>query len=151
MQRLLELGTEIRHRRIAYNLSMDDVAKKAGITRATLTEIEKGNEKCSIGSYFRVMDILDIDVSFIKTYSIPKRKRVTRRNTAYQKKINQFVIICVEMYAKHINKPSNEVYFLLLTSGLLNILRDDYEDMHGFGFEYINDYTDKYLKARNLL
>ena len=52
------------------------------------------------------------------------------------------------MYAKHINKPSNEVYLLLLVNGVLDLLRDDFEFMHGFGFEFINDYIDKYLKGR---
>lgn len=71
MQRLVELGEEVKHRRIAYNFSMDDVAKKAGITRATISEIEKGNEKCSIESCFKVMSILD----FCFSLSIPTMKQ----------------------------------------------------------------------------
>ena len=69
-------------------------------------------------------------------------------NKSKQKEINQFVVVCVEMYARHINKTTTCTYLLLKRNGITKMLFDGYEFMHGFGFEYINDYIDKYLKSR---
>ena len=151
MHKLEQIGKQIRNKRISLNLSMDQVAKEVNISRVTLSSIENGNGSVSIEHYLEVMKLLGIEFTINTDGPQARRKRATRRNTVYQKKINEFVIMCVELYAQHIDKPSNETYFLLLTNGLLDLLRDDYEDMHGFGFEYINDYIDKYLKARKAL
>lgn len=59
-----------------------------------------------------------------------------------------FVSFCVENYADHINMPSNEVYSLFRKEGLLDMLRDDYEDLHGMGMEYMVQFCDDYLKSK---
>ena len=42
-----------------------------------------------------------------------------------------FKAFCIEYYAAHIGRPSNEVYALFERTGLLNLLDEDYEDLHG--------------------
>ncbi|MDD3367303.1 MAG: DUF3791 domain-containing protein [Lachnospiraceae bacterium] len=56
-----------------------------------------------------------------------------------------FETFCVEYYSKHINMPSNEVYALFEKEGLLNMLREDYEDLHGMSMEYMMQFCDEYL------
>ena len=58
-----------------------------------------------------------------------------------------FVSFCIENYADHVNKPSNEIYDLFRKEGLLAMLRDDYEDLHGMGMEYMVQFCDDYLKG----
>ena len=56
-----------------------------------------------------------------------------------------FISFCVEYYAKHINKSSNEVYELFKQEKVLDMLENDYDDLHGMGMEYIIQLIDEYL------
>ena len=58
-----------------------------------------------------------------------------------------FISFCVEYYAKHINKSSNEVYELFKQEKVLDLLENDYDDLHGTGMEYIIQLIDEYLGA----
>lgn len=58
-----------------------------------------------------------------------------------------FISFCVEYYSEHIGKPSNEVYNLFKKSGLIELLNEDYEDLHGMSFEYLMQFIDEYLKG----
>lgn len=147
---LKTLGKEIRNVRLNKNFSMEEVAKQADITRATLTEIENGNPKSSIGSYLKVMSILGISWSVDSNTKSKQRKRATRKILKIDKKINHWVVFTIELYAKHVNKQTNEVYKKLEKRGLINLLYNDYEDLHGMSPEYINDYLDGCLKGGEL-
>lgn len=56
-----------------------------------------------------------------------------------------FISFCVEYYAEHIHKPSNEVYELFKKEKLIELLENDYEDLHGMGMEYLMQLFDEYL------
>lgn len=56
-----------------------------------------------------------------------------------------FQAFCIEFYSKHIQKTSTEVYALFLNSGLLKLLKTDYDDLHGMGMEALMQYFDEYL------
>ena len=58
-----------------------------------------------------------------------------------------FIAFCIENYADHVKKPSDEVYRLFKREGLLQLLRDDYADLHGMGAEYMVHFCDEYLKG----
>lgn len=48
---LSQMGGQIKLARLRRNLSMDVVAERAAISRATLTKIEKGDPSVAIGFY----------------------------------------------------------------------------------------------------
>lgn len=56
-----------------------------------------------------------------------------------------FNTFCIEHYSHHINKPSNEIYSIFKESGLLDLLNNDYEDLHGMSMEYLMQFFDEYL------
>lgn len=56
-----------------------------------------------------------------------------------------FQTFCIEFYSRHIQKPGNEVYELFSRSGLLELLKTDYEDLHGMGMEALMQFFDEYL------
>lgn len=56
-----------------------------------------------------------------------------------------FVSFCVEYYADHTNQPSEKVYELFKREKVLDMLRDDYEDLHGINLEYLMQFIDRYL------
>lgn len=58
-----------------------------------------------------------------------------------------FKVFCIEHYAGHIQRPSNEVYGIFVREGLLELLESDYEDLHGMGMEYLMQFFDEYLKG----
>ncbi|MCD7847919.1 MAG: DUF3791 domain-containing protein [Oscillospiraceae bacterium] len=56
-----------------------------------------------------------------------------------------FVTFCVEYYAEHTNQPSEKVYELFKKEKVLDMLRDDYDDLHGMSMEYMMQLIDWYL------
>ena len=40
----------------------------------------------------------------------------------------------------------DEVYVLFQREGLLQLLRDDYDDLHGMSMEYMMQFCDEYLE-----
>ena len=139
------LGKMIKENRLAQNLRMDDVARKAGISRVTLWSIEKGEGNCSLSSLLRVMDVLGLRMIVENQSSLEnERARATRANTVLSKKINRFIIMCVEQYALFSGSRSDVIYKEMERKGILDELESDYEDLHGMSTVYLNDY----LKAR---
>ncbi len=146
MEKLLFLGNAIKEKRLALNIRMDDLARKADITRATLWSIEKGTSNCSIRTVFKLMDILGLDFNLVNQQSINNaRNRATRINTSLDKKINRFVIMCVEQYALSKNMSSGQTYKEMLKSGVVKELQNDYEDLHGMSTLYLNDYIESLM------
>jgi len=58
---LTELGENIKLARLRRKLSAEQVAERAGISRPTLVEIEKGSPSVSIGSYLLVLKVLGLE------------------------------------------------------------------------------------------
>ena len=58
---LTTLGENIQYARLRRDLSSEQVAERAGISRNTLIKIEKGDEGVAIGYYFRVLAVLGLD------------------------------------------------------------------------------------------
>ena len=56
-----------------------------------------------------------------------------------------FKSFCIEFYARHIGSTGADVYRMFSESGLLKTLDDDYEDLHGLGWEALMPMFDEYL------
>ena len=149
MSELVRLGKTIKEVRLSKNLRMDDVAKKANITRATLWSIENGSGNCSISSVLKVLEALDLSFNVEGQLKHVKRERATRANTSLDKKINRFVIMCVEQYSLFINRDSKSTYGKMKSKNIISELTSDYEDFHGMSFEYLNEYINSQLGDQN--
>ena len=57
-----------------------------------------------------------------------------------------FISFCVEQYAKHAHKTSDEIYKLFKDEKVLDFLKEDYDDLHGMGMEALMQMFDEYLK-----
>ena len=135
------IGKAIKDKRLSLNMRMDDLAKEANITRQTLSSIENGLDNYSFSSLLKVLTALGMSID-IRTDEINKvrRHRATRMNTKLDKKINRFLVMTIEQYADSINSPSNEVYMRMKNKNLINLIKDDYDDLHGMSTVYLNDY-----------
>ena len=58
-----------------------------------------------------------------------------------------FKAFCIEFYSKHTGVPENEVYQLFQKEGILDMLEEDYEDLHGMSIEYLIPFFDNYLRG----
>lgn len=58
-----------------------------------------------------------------------------------------FISFCIECYAQHIHKTSDEVYLLFKRENILKFLEQDYHDLHGMSMEYMMQMIDEYLGA----
>lgn len=61
-----------------------------------------------------------------------------------------FKAYCIELYADRISKPGNEVYALFENNGILQMLDEDYDILHGHGFEYILNDIDTIINGGGL-
>jgi transcriptional regulator with XRE-family HTH domain len=57
---LASLGENIKYARLRRDLSAEQVAERAGISRNTLIKVEKGDEGVAMGYYFRVLAVLGL-------------------------------------------------------------------------------------------
>ena len=148
MEIAINTGTIIKRRRLSLNMRMEDVSKKANITRATLWSIEKGTGNYSFASLIKVLNILGLSISIDNSISISKRNRASRKNTLIDKKINRFVVMCIEQYALRKKQNSSSVYKKLKDLGIIDELINDYEDLHGMSTIYINELIDSLLEEK---
>ena len=58
---LIELGENIKLARLRRKLSMKQVAERAGISRTTLYEIERGKPNVSLGNYVQVLFVIGLE------------------------------------------------------------------------------------------
>ena len=56
-----------------------------------------------------------------------------------------FKSFCIEYYAKHAGITGVAAYAFFDRSGLTKTLDDDYEDLHGLGWEALMPIFDRYL------
>lgn len=63
---LAELGENIKLARLRRKLTALQVAERAGITRTTLWQIEKGAPHVSIGAYVQILFVLGLEKDLLK-------------------------------------------------------------------------------------
>ncbi|MBD0725374.1 transcriptional regulator [Flavobacterium sp. L1I52] len=63
---LEHMGENIKLARKRRKLTTTQVAERADIVRTTLYQIEKGNPKVALGSYFNVLRVLGLQNDFLK-------------------------------------------------------------------------------------
>ena len=144
MENKFGIGEKIKSKRLQLNLRMDDVAKKVGITRSTLSSIENGSGNYTIDALLKLLGFLNMSID-VDTQKDSFRKRATRINTVLDKKINRFLVMCIEQYASSVNKSSRDIYIELDNAGIIDELKNDYEDMHGMSTYSLNEYIEKRL------
>jgi hypothetical protein len=57
-----------------------------------------------------------------------------------------FKTFCIELYADRKSMLSNEVFSLFDKKGILKMLDEDYEILHGHGFDYVLHDIDQILE-----
>ena len=147
MEDKVTIGNKIKNKRLSLNLRMDYLANLVGITRSTLWSIENGIGNYTIDTLLKLLSYLDLSLDIDTVQSDDTRSRATRINRALDKKINRFIVMCVEQYALFINADSRTTYEKLLKAGIIKELTDDYEDMHGMSTYSINEYIAKRLQG----
>lgn len=62
---LIQVGENIKLARLRRKLGVEQVAERAGISRATLWQIEKGTASVAMGAYFQVLFSLGLEKDFL--------------------------------------------------------------------------------------
>lgn len=95
-RRLSALGERLRLARMRRKFSAETVARRAGVSRMTLYRIESGDQAVALGSYARVLAVLQLDPDLeklalddalgrrLQDLGIPERRRAPRRTGAAQ-------------------------------------------------------------------
>ena len=58
-----------------------------------------------------------------------------------------FKTYCIELYADYKSIPSNEVYAIFEKEGVLDMLDEDYGQIHGLGFQFVVGEIDHFLNG----
>ena len=61
-----------------------------------------------------------------------------------------FKTFCIELYADQKSIPSSEVYSMFEKKGILKMLDEDYDVLHGHGFQYIINDIDEIMENGGL-
>jgi hypothetical protein len=61
-----------------------------------------------------------------------------------------FKTFCIEKYADYKSIPSNVVYSLFEKNGIIKMLDEDYDILHGHGFDYIISDIDQIMENGGL-
>ena len=61
-----------------------------------------------------------------------------------------FKTFCIELYADRKSMPSNEVFTLFENNGILKMLDEDYNLLHGHGFDYVLNDIDQIIESGGL-
>ena len=64
------------------------------------------------------------------------------------KKINDFVVFCMEIYKAEKNISGKEVYELFEKYGVLKYMQDGYDMLHTQGDSWLISVIDKFLEVR---
>ena len=64
-QLLAQLGERLKRVRVAQGLTTTEMASRAGISRMTLSAVEAGEPSPTMGSYVRVMNVLDVSKDLV--------------------------------------------------------------------------------------
>ena len=95
-RRLSTLGERLRLARMRRKFSAETVAKRAAVSRMTLYRIESGDPAVALGSYARVLAVLQLDPDLeklalddalgrrLQDLGMPERKRAPRRSSVVQ-------------------------------------------------------------------
>ena len=63
LQRMLqEMGSQIKLARLRRNMTSQEMAQRTSLSRNTIIKIESGDESVAMGSYFRVLIALGLDL-----------------------------------------------------------------------------------------
>lgn len=141
-----DIGLIVRTKRLSLGLRMDDVARKANISRVTLSMIENGCCNYSFVNLLRVFDCLGLSLSIsnLEEKTSP-RERAPKILTKQEKQINRFIVMCIEDYAKEKSISGQQVYEMMEENDLFQEMTDDYEDLHGMSSSYLNYYIEKMI------
>lgn len=61
-----DMGENIKLARLRRNLTMEQVSERAGISRSTLWQVEKGQPSVSFGVYAQVLFVLGLEKDILK-------------------------------------------------------------------------------------
>jgi hypothetical protein len=62
--------------------------------------------------------------------------------------VKSFKVFSIEMYAEKYGISSDAAYKTFKESGLLDEIENDYEDLHGMSWQWLNDYYHKFISAQ---
>lgn len=65
-----------------------------------------------------------------------------------EKKINDFIVFCMEVYKSKKSMTDKEVYELFEKYGVLNYLQEGYEVLHTQGDSWLVNDIEEFLKVR---
>lgn len=70
-----KLGRYLKHARVARNLTLDTASERAGIGRATIARIERGDPSVATGAFVAYLNLLGLLPQFTEALS-PERDRI---------------------------------------------------------------------------
>jgi len=61
-----------------------------------------------------------------------------------------FKTFCIELFADRKSVPSNEVFTLFEKNGIIEMLDNDYDVLHGHGFDYVLNDIEEIMENKGL-
>lgn len=68
--RLLQLGQKIRYERVKRGLSQEELEEKSGVSRRTISEIERGNADIRYTNLFQIAEAFQLQISELLNFRL---------------------------------------------------------------------------------
>lgn len=69
-ERLLQLGQKIRYERLKNRLSQEELEEKSGVSRRTISEIERGNADIRYTNLYQIADAVGLTISELLNFKL---------------------------------------------------------------------------------
>lgn len=69
-ERLLQLGQKIRYERLKNSLSQEELEERSGVSRRTISEIERGNADIRYTNLYQIANALNISTSELLNFKL---------------------------------------------------------------------------------
>ena len=69
-ERLLQLGQKIRYERLKNRLSQEELEEKSGVSRRTISEIERGNADIRYTNLYQIAEAVGLTISELLNFKL---------------------------------------------------------------------------------
>ena len=136
------LGTHIRDARKAANLSQEELGKKVGLGKSSISKIENGSTRISFEDAAILMEIMGAKMNIVFESEEQSRKKQTD--------IMRFTRSCVTWFSDFKQITFSEAFHIMMNCKALNFLKENYTYESTMPRDVIMEDIEKFVRRYTL-
>lgn len=137
------LGTHIREARKAAKLSQEELGKKIGLGKSSISKIENGSTHISFADAAILMEIMGAKMNIVLETEEQTRKK--------QADIMRFTRTCVTWFSEFKQIPFSEAFHIMMNCKALTFLKENYTYESTMPRDVIMEDIDRFIYRHKLI